>query len=209
MEGPGTMLHQTTFRNDNEPNRAPMPESGTRLLRADDHVPTNVQTPVERAPELQKLGKSILQKLFSVPVSPYAILDHQQHFQSWLESLSEQDQLIFTTDQSMYSLTDPPAAPFTPTQLYAYETGITISQLAGIVKSLFCETNADKLVLHSARLVVHTLTVGGVLNLQSRPDMETTLGKEPYANVRALVAAILRKYIPSPHHPCSLESSSI
>jgi len=183
-----------------------MADAGTDMFGAGDPIPTHAETSgteVDRAlvhAKLQKLGKTLLRRLFGVPVSAYAVLlDQQQHFQSWLESLSEQDQRIFTLiDQSMFSLTD---LPFTSTQIYAYETGITVGRLAGVVKSLFCETKADKVVLRSARLVVHTLNVGDVLNLLALPDVEATLGKEPCANVRALVIAILRKYIPPPHHP--------
>jgi len=209
MEGSGSMLHETPFGNDNTPTRVLMEDVGTDLLGAGDHIPTHAQTSakeVERAiviMKLQKLGKTLLHKLFGVPGVEFpGILEHQPHFQSWLESLSEQDQRIFTfTDQSIGSLTDPLEPPFTPTQLYAWETRITIGQLARVFKSLSCQTNADKVLLDSAGLRVPTLTVEDVLNLLSRPDMETTLGKEPCANIKALVVAILRKQLLPPNHP--------
>jgi len=79
-------------------------------LGASSYIPTHAQTS----------EKTLFRKLFGVPVSPYAlVLDQQQHFQSWLETLSEQDERIcaFTNTSTIL---------FTGTQLYASATGITL-----------------------------------------------------------------------------------
>ncbi|KAF8417478.1 hypothetical protein BGX38DRAFT_1280724 [Terfezia claveryi] len=143
--------------------------------------------------KLRELGITLLSDLFGVkhPNTIDSWIDGrgllpQQHFKSWIGTLSDKGECIF-------KFTPPiDARKWSPPQIFGSARYITVGQLADGLQALSGTTNI-------ANKLVHSLTVNDVVHLLTRHNMENKLGQGPSRKIKALVVAILGQPLSQPN----------